>query len=213
MTSNILINRRSTFRMAFGAIALGFSGESLSAILATPDQAEGPFYPLANDRFLDTDNDLVKREQETKEAGGQILYLTGAVLTLKGEPVSNARVEIWQCDVNGRYIHPGDESQGFKKDVFFQGFGSTTTSGSGQYHFRTIKPVAYGSRTPHIHFKIFNQQGQEMLTTQLYFQDEPMNQSDGLYRRLSEKEKSRVTVKLDEIKNQELLSQFDIFLA
>lgn len=204
--------RRRFIQSAFGLVVIG-SGKYLQAALqVTPAQAEGPFYPIKSHRFEDTDQDLVKIESATKAAGGQILYLTGNVSTPGGVPMSGVYVEIWQCDINGRYIHPRD-SNGLKKDPYFQGFGRALTTNTGQYHFKTIKPVAYQSRTPHIHFKVIQKDGVELLTTQMYFEGEPLNRSDSLYGRLSDDGKKQLTVSVDKVKSQELISRFDIVIG
>jgi protocatechuate 3,4-dioxygenase beta subunit len=131
----------------------------------------------------DTDNDLLTINNRLDSAGGAVIYLTGRVLDIRGEPVRNAVVEIWQCDNNGRYLHSGDQNPGIR-DVNFQGFGRFTTSPTGDYFFRTIKPVPYPGRTPHIHLLV-RLAGKRMLTTQVYIKDFPQNQQDFLYRSLS----------------------------
>lgn len=183
-----------------------------SAVVLTPSQAEGPFYPIPDDRLYDQDNDLVKLEKETRQAGGEIFHLSGVVMDSSGVPVPGAQVEIWQCDVNGRYIHPRDGASG-KKDRYFQGFGKTVTQAAGEYYFRTIKPVPYTGRTPHIHFKVFAPQGQELLTTQMYLAGEPLNDFDGLYRRIHDSERAGVTVTLQAMDDTAVLGRFDIVLG
>ena len=74
----------------------------------------------------------------------------GRVLTVSGKAVPGVRVEIWQCDAKGYYHHPHD--RGGRADPRFQGYGRTSTDEQGQYRFRTIRPVAYPGRAPHIHF-------------------------------------------------------------
>ena len=148
----------------------------------TPHQTEGPFYP--NKLPLDTDNDLLVINDRLTPALGAITHLTGRVLNRQGEPVRNAVVEIWQCDNNGKYIHTGDNNKA-QPDANFQGFGRFVTGGTGEYYFRTIKPVPYPGRTPHIHFAI-KQGDKRMLTTQLYIKGFPQNPTDGIYRGLGE---------------------------
>lgn len=164
------------------------AGSAFSAI-ATPRSAEGPFYPRPNMRFDDADNDLVRIAGKVRAAGGEIVVLRGRVLDSSGQPVSGARVEIWQCDVNGRYLHSGDR-QNVRRDPGFQGFGHTVTDTSGIYSFRTIRPVPYPGRTPHIHVKVFS--GETELTTQFYIAGHPQNRRDGLYRRLSKRQRQSV---------------------
>ena len=116
-----------------------------------PQQTEGPFYP---DKLpLDTDNDLLIINDAITPAVGEVTHLSGRILDAKGDPVRNAVVEIWQGDNNGAYLHTGT-SNGDKRDTNFQGFGRFLTGSTGEYYFRTIKPVPYPGRTPHIHFKV-----------------------------------------------------------
>lgn len=129
----------------------------------TPAQTEGPFYP----RTLppDRDADLVAIEGHGGHAQGTVLYFDGRVLTSDVRPVAGAKVELWQADRFGRYHHAGDEGQ--PRDDDFQGYGVATTDADGRFAFRTIRPVPYGGRPPHLHLKI-KAAGHAALTTQLY---------------------------------------------
>jgi protocatechuate 3,4-dioxygenase beta subunit len=162
-----------------------------ASLLATPPQTTGPCYPLALP--LDADNDLVMIEGRPDRAAGTILYLAGRVLDSDGHPVPGVRVEIWQCDAFGVYHHARDRRG--PADANFQGFGHTNVDDQGGYRFRTIEPVPYPGRTPHIHFKVIGP-GFAPLTTQMYVQDHPSNAGDGLYRRLGERARL-VTVRLE----------------
>src|SRR5690606_21546494 len=124
------------------------------AAVPTPEQTAGPFYPPPNQRPDDTDWDLVKIEGRVREAGGEIMHLAGRVLDRNGAPLAEALVEIWQCDASGRYHHVGDRSSDRQLDEDFQGFGTIRTDAEGRYRFRTIRPVPYPGRTPHIHARI-----------------------------------------------------------
>jgi protocatechuate 3,4-dioxygenase beta subunit len=187
----ILISRRRMLRGA-GVLAAGAALPArAAALIATPAQTEGPFYPLSLP--LDADNDLVIVEGGPERATGTILHLGGRVLDAGGRPVRGARLEIWQCDAFGVYHHPGD--RGGPADPHFQGFGATTANDEGVWRFRTIEPVPYPGRTPHIHFKIAGP-GFEPLTTQMYVAGHPLNERDGLYRRLGEQARL-VTVDLE----------------
>lgn len=143
----------------------------------TPAQAEGPFYPL--DLPDDTDADLL-RQGATVYQRGQPCSVSGVVTDIAGAPVAGAVVEIWQCDADGHYRHPGD---GDRADPSFQAFGRVTVDAAGRYRFRTIRPVAYGGRTPHIHVKV-RQGPRTLLTTQLYVEGDPGNERDFLWRGL-----------------------------
>ena len=164
-----------------------------NAVLPTPTASEGPFYPTTDMRFEDIDNDLVKVSSKVRQAGGEIVQLKGRVLDQQGKPVQSARVEIWQCDVNGRYLHRGDYDAE-RNDGAFQGFGHDITNAEGGYSFRTIKPVPYSGRTPHIHLKIWIA-GNEIMTTQLYLPDHPDNARDWLYQRIPNDKRELVTMR------------------
>jgi len=152
----------------------------------TPAQTEGPFYPVVLP--LDSDSDLLANGT-LRYALGEPVWLEGAVLDRAGRPVRGAAVEIWQCDQNGRYHHPGD---GGSADPAFQGFGRCAVDASGEYRFRTIRPAHYAGRTPHIHVKV-RLVKQELLTTQLYVEGDPHNAGDGLWRRLGAMDRAALT--------------------
>ena len=167
---------------AVGAAGLFAPGAFAEMLTPTPRQTEGPFYP--DHLPLDTDNDLLIINDKITPAVGEITYLSGRILSPAGEPVRNATVEIWQVDNNAVYIHSKDAARG-GRDTNFQGFGRFLTNSKGEYYFRTIKPVRYPGRTPHIHFAVYHG-GQRALTTQLYIQGEPLNQRDGIYRNVAD---------------------------
>ena len=162
----------------------------LAAVAPTPSSAEGPFYPIRIPS--DDDADLVNVEGAVREAGGDILHLAGRVLDANASPIAGARIEIWQCDVNGVYLHPGDRRSN-SRDAGFQGFGHTKADTAGRFAFRTIVPVPYPGRTPHIHVKVVHD-GRDLLTTQFYRLGHPQNPSDFLFRRLAQSEKRRVSM-------------------
>ena len=154
----------------------------------TPADAEGPFYPV--EIPTDSDNDLLRVIGKGKVSPGQLAYVSGTVMDREGKVIDGARVEIWQCDNDGVYHHPGDTGV---PDYRFQGFGAMVTNRSGEYHFRTLRPVPYTGRTPHIHFRV-TANGFDRLTTQLYVTAESeRNTKDGLYNRHSEAERALVT--------------------
>ncbi len=167
----------------------------LRAGVPTPRATAGPFYPAPAMRPVDDDADLVRIEGALREAGGVVVFLSGRVLGRDGRPLPGARVEIWQCDANGRYLHPGDRG-GPPRDAAFQGFGHAVTAADGHYRFRTIRPVPYPGRTPHIHVKVIAP-GRE-LTTQFYIADDPRNAADFLWRRMSPAEAQAVAMRFAE---------------
>jgi protocatechuate 3,4-dioxygenase beta subunit len=181
-------------------------------LVRTPRQTEGPFYP--DHLPLDTDNDLIIVNDSISPAVGEITHLTGRILDAKGDPIRNALVEIWQVDGRGVYLHSG--SAGGKRDGNFQGFGRFLTGSSGEYYFRTIKPVAYPGRTPHIHFAIKIPE-HDKFTTQCYIKGEPRNERDGVLRGVrDEKQRASVQVPFEPIKDSkigELAAKFDVVMG
>jgi len=170
-------------RLVFGSGALLLAAPVTAAQRAlTPSQMLGPFYPVTPP--LHKDNDLTQVEGGSGRADGQIADLSGRVLDIDGRPLAGLRVEIWQCDANGRYRHPRDRG-GLDEDPNFQGFGHTVTDAEGRYRFRTIRPVPYPGRTPHIHAAVF-QEADRPFVTQIYVAGEPLNDRDGLFMRVPE---------------------------
>ncbi len=182
---------RRHFLRVSAAAPFAFLGSTAAVARRTPSATEGHFYPTESMRFGDIDNDLVKIGDAVKRAGGEVIILKGRVLDRSGRPISGARVEIWQCDVKGRYMHTGDRRKG-RRDDAFQGFGHFTTGRDGAYWFRTIKPVSYPGRTPHIHVKV-TQAGRE-LTTQFYINGHRQNARDWLFRRMSPEDRRAVSM-------------------
>ena len=92
---------------ATGTLILsGALGAQAAALVPTPPQTAGPFYPM---KFPpDVDNDLVVLRGSEARAEGTVTHVMGRVLGLEGKPIPSATVEIWQCDAKGRYLHPGD---------------------------------------------------------------------------------------------------------
>jgi protocatechuate 3,4-dioxygenase beta subunit len=199
--------------LTLGAAAFTSRGLFADELMRTPRQTEGPFYP---DKLpLDTDNDLLMINDGITPAVGEVTYLTGRILDAKGHPVRNALVEIWQVDHNGSYIHTQDPNRA-KHDSNFQGFGRFLTGSTGEYGFRTIKPVPYPGRTPHIHFKI-KKGTKELLTTQCYVKGERRNERDGIYRSIRDpKARESITIDFAPLKSSrvgELAARFDIVLG
>ncbi len=147
-----------------------------AGLVFTPPQSVGPFYP--RERPAEVDNDLVSVRGASGAAKGEVTVLTGVVTDAAGKPVPGARVEIWQCNAFGRYHHPGDQSAA-PLDPNFQGYGETLTDAAGAYRFRTIKPVPYPGRAPHIHVRV-TARGFAPIATQLYVAGEPQNDRDFL---------------------------------
>ena len=190
----------------------GLFAEELQ-LARTPRLTEGPFYP---DKLpLDTDNDLIIVSNSATPALGEVTHLTGRVLSQSGEPIKDAVVEIWQVDAKGVYINTKDSGHR-QRDVNFQGFGRFTTGAKGEYRFRTIKPVPYTGRTPHIHVKV-KKGGRELITTQIFVNGHPQNKGDGVLRGVRDAfERELVLVDFKPVKDSkigELAAQFDIVLG
>ena len=183
-------SRRRLIKGAAGLVTT-LAAQSLGAsTLLTPRQTAGPFYP---DRLpLDDDNDLTRVSGQEQVARGEISDLHGRLLDRNGYPLAGMRIEIWQCDANGRYHHPRDPGQG-AIDRGFQGFGHTVSDTDGYYRFRTIRPVPYPGRTPHIHVAV-RPPGEEPFVTQLYVAGEPRNADDFLFQRIPEEQRPLVLV-------------------
>ncbi len=161
-------DRRRRVLCALVATALLPVGRASSQPMAparspTPSQPEGPFYPKAFP--ADRDSDLTQVLGRAAKAQGIPLYLSGRVFTRDGKPIRNATVELWQCDVHGRYHHAGDD--GAPRDDDFQGYGVASADTEGRYAFKTIRPVPYGGRPPHMHLRV-GVGGGSVLTTQIY---------------------------------------------
>jgi protocatechuate 3,4-dioxygenase beta subunit len=202
--------RRCMLLAGLACAALPASAQSL---VPTPKQTEGPFYP---DRLpLDQDNDLTMVTGHHAPAAGEITDLTGRILDVRGNPLRGVIVEIWQVDNNGHYIHTADAGAGAGNDANFQGFGRFETGQDGAYRFRTIKPVPYPGRTPHIHVKL-RKGGRELLTTQMYVQGHALNERDGVLRSirdLSQRASVLVPFLPSNERPGELAARFDIVLG
>lgn len=197
--------------LLIGALACTTQRTFAQHLATTPAQMEGPFYP---DRLpLDQDNDLIKIADSNKLAAGEITHLTGRILDVHGKPLRGVVIEIWQVDNNGSYIHSADAST--KNDPSFQGFGRFETGEAGEYRFRTIKPVPYPGRAPHIHVKLLKG-GHELLTTQLYVKGHPLNERDGIVRSIRDP-RQRASVLIPFVPSKEhqgeLTARFDIVLG
>ena len=182
-------------------------------LIATPPQTEGPFYPT--DWTGDVDNDLVIVKGEAARAQGQITHILGRVLDTSGSPVPGAAIEIWQCDATGIYRHPRDTHWFRSRDAGFQGRGRARADARGAYAFRTIRPVAYPGRTPHVHFAVVAP-GRAPLVTQMYVAGEPLNANDGILNAIRDaRQRESVIVRLEpgeRIESQALVGTFDIVL-
>ena len=200
---------RRTFLTGFSGLTL-YSIASSARARVTPWQSLGPFYPQKLP--VDSDADLTFVDGKNGQATGQFTRLSGRVTDQSGAPIKNARVEIWQCDAFGAYHHPRD---GGGVDPFFQGYGQTMTDDGGNYRFKTIKPVAYPGRAPHIHMKVID--GSRELVTQIYIQGEPANKRDFLLNAIrNEQSRQSLEVAFEASRDpaeSELVARFDPVLG
>ncbi len=205
--------RRFLSRCSWGLALFAVPGAFAEELLRTPRQTEGPFYP--DHLPLDTDNDLIVVNDSLTPAVGEVTYLSGRILDASGAPIRNATVEIWQCDAGGAYLH-SRTGNAARRDANFQGFGRFITGSTGEYLFRTIKPVSYPGRCPHVHFAI-KMRGREKWTTQCYIKGEASNERDGVWRGMrNEKQREAVTVDfapLDGARAGEMAAKFDIVMG
>ena len=198
---------------AIGTVMAG-AHAGVAALMLTPRQTTGPFYP--RQLPLDHDNDLVTVAGQAGLARGEIADIGGRILDSHGKPVANARVEIWQCDSFGRYHHPRDRRNA-PLDPNFQGYGQFVTGVDGGYRFRTIKPVPYPGRAPHIHFAISGPDF-EPLITQMYVAGAPENERDFLLNAITNRAaRERLIVPLSPTEasalDSSLVGVFDIVLS
>jgi len=205
--------RRALRLLALGSLFAGRAGAYAEELARTPGMTEGPFFP---DRLpLDTDNDLLVVTDAVDPADGEITWLSGRVVDVGGAPIRNALVEIWQVDGHGAYLH-SRSGNAENRDRRFQGYGRFLTGTDGTYGFRTIKPVPYPGRTPHIHFKV-SRRGQRLLTTQCFVKGHPQNQRDGIFRGIrDERQQGSVLVDFRPLEGSrigELAARFDIVLG
>ena len=160
---------------------------------------DGPFYPVRTwrERWSDWDADLtrVERDGRVLAARGELLGLEAVVTDTRGRLIDGAEVEIWQCDVMASYRHPRVPAEPGRFDPGFQGFGATRSDSRGALRFRTIKPVPYPGRTPHIHVKLRHASFGE-LTSQLFIAGDPGNERDFLWRQVDEADRPALAMAL-----------------
>jgi protocatechuate 3,4-dioxygenase beta subunit len=189
---NLILTRNLRRRLIAGTAALVALPAFVRGALAqdtrrlTPSQTEGPFYPVTLPD--DSDADLLAHGK-LRYLQGQPAWLEGTLTDTAGRPLNGGTIEIWQCDQQGHYHHPGD---GGRADPAFQGFGRTSVGADGAFRFRTIRPAHYAGRTPHIHVKV-RLARRELLTTQWYVQGDPHNAGDSLWRRLNAADREALT--------------------
>jgi protocatechuate 3,4-dioxygenase beta subunit len=194
-------------RKLLGGLAAALAFPALPALAAERralrQMTDGPFYPPRAWRaqWNDWDADLtrVSERGRTMHAGGEHLGLELVVLDTNGRTIDGADVEIWQCDRLRHYRHPevprDEAAVGKSWDPGFQGFGAARSNRAGELAFRTIKPVAYPGRTPHIHIKLRHASFGEW-TSQLFLAGDAGNGRDFLWRNLRAEERPALEMQL-----------------
>jgi protocatechuate 3,4-dioxygenase beta subunit len=214
-----IVQRHSSRRAFLGQISLATAAFTVPGVFAeelarkTPWVEEGPFYPPKLP--LDTDNDLIIINDSITPAVGRIAHISGRLLDSRGDPIRNATIELWEADSLGVYL--ADQPHRSQFDSHFQGFGRFLTGSTGDYYFRTIKPVRYAGRpAPHVHFKV-KMKGREPYTTQLFVKGDPGNEQDRIWTSIGdEATRALVTVdfaRLKESRIGERAARFDIVLG
>lgn len=183
----MIITRRRTLTLlsagALAACAAEVDSDDAVALAQTPAETEGPFFP--ENTNVENDVDLTRLAGRGERAAGQVIEVRGRVLGSNGQPITGARVQLWQANAAGRYAHTADAGNSAPIDPNFQGYAAIESGADGAFRFTTIKPGGYlvadlGPRTPHLHWKVAGN-GHE-LTTQSYFPDESANDTDFLIR-------------------------------
>jgi protocatechuate 3,4-dioxygenase beta subunit len=177
-----------------GAVVPSRRAAAEAALQRTPDQILGPFYPL---KELPQTADLTRAIGRPGRAEGQVINVMGGVLNLVGQPVRDAKVEVWQANAHGRYTHPSDPNPA-ALDPNFEGSAVLTTDAEGRYRFKTIKPAAYPAgpdrmRPAHIHFQVSGRQ--DKIVTQMYFDGDPYNDTDPFLNSVGSAERQALLVK------------------
>lgn len=214
MSHQSKFSRRNMIKASAGAAAATLASAGVAGSLSpTPANPEGPFYPIKEQ--VDKDADLTRVAGREGRAQGEVLRVSGRVLDESGEPVADAVVDVWQANAFGRYDHEGDTSDS-PRDPNFQGWGIMKTDAEGRYSFTTIKPGAYTAmgewvRPPHIHYKV-SRRGYHELTTQMYWDGDPLNDKDELFKSVPEEQRKQLLVAFD-TSGEVPEGQFDIVLA
>ena len=218
MITTYIKNSRRAFlgTLALGATAYTARGAFADELTRTPTTNERPFFP--NKLPLDTDNDLLIINDAITPAVGEITHLSGRLLDSKGDPIRNAVIEIWQCDRDGTYLKQYTRD-GDKFDTNFQGYGRFLTASTGEYYFRTIKPVPYRGRpAAHIHARVWKG-NKKLLTTECFIKGYSGNERDGQFKQIRNRDpKGHATLCVDfaPVKGSkigELATRWDIVLG
>lgn len=213
-------SRREFLGTGLGAAAatalIGSAAKTASAGVTAP-VVEGPFYPIHEQS--ERDADLTRFNEGAVRAEGELVVVEGQVLDDEDNPIAGALVDVWQANAYGRYHHERDPNPA-PRDPNFQGWAQIIADDQGRYRFLTVKPGAYDVgdgwvRPPHIHFKVARR-GHHDLTTQMFFEGEPLNDVDHLFLAVPEEGREGVVAKAGKTKTMDgeeaLHCRFDIVL-
>lgn len=209
-------SRREVLGMSAGIVGIALTGSVFGQMrVLTPEVQMGPFYPVI--KPLDQDADMTTLAGHKKRAEGKIIEVVGKVVNSKGDPVKNAKIEIWQANGHGRYSHGADTNTA-ALDENFQGFAVISTDDMGRYRYKTIKPGAYPvsptwKRPAHIHLDIYGKT--DRLVTQMFFPDDPLNEKDKIFLELGTDKAAAVASMLEptaDIEKGAMLLNWDIVL-
>jgi len=214
------MNRRNLLKMAASGAGLAITTTAgATSLCATPTKAqtEGPFYPK-DWNLYEADADMTFVEGKPALANGQLTLIMGQVIdALTCRPIKNSTVDVWQANAYGQYFHERDATEAELKDKNFQYRCRINTNNEGMFSFKTIKPSPYPAggdwvRPPHIHFKVFADDYKE-LTTQMYFEGDPLNSADRILNSMSDREKDSVIAVFEEDESKVLHGKFNISLV
>lgn len=181
--------------LASAGLVWASGARALGDMPPTAESPMGPFYPTIHS--ADADADLTWVKGRNTRAAGQVIEVSGRVFDVRGNPIPNATLELWQANAAGRYDHPGDISKA-PLDPNFQGYATLRTDSKGAWRIVTIKPGGYespiGHRPPHIHFDMRSAKTRNI--AQLYFPEEAAgNAADSLYKTLGAEAVTSVAVR------------------
>lgn len=187
---------KKSLALTAGAVGAGFTltNPTKDTCALTPRQELGPFPTMKFRSQADHDIDLTQLTGQPGKATGEVMIVRGKILDTNCQPIAGAIVEIWQANHHGKYRHEFDDSG--VSDPNFQGWGQAITNARGEYQFKTIKPGLYGRRARHIHYKV-SKRGYHELVTQLYFDGEERNKTDGILNSFTHEEQMRLMGKFD----------------
>jgi protocatechuate 3,4-dioxygenase alpha subunit len=165
----------------------------------TPSQTVGPFFAIG----LTTEKCSV-RYIAGPNAKGERVSLKCRVLDGNGLGISDAMLEIWQADVEGRYNHP-DDPQEKSCDPSWRGFGRMGTCEDGTCEFETIKPGRVPGpngvlQAPHLNLAVFARGMLKQFYTRIYFAGDLANAEDPMLALVPEDRRETLMAKPDPTK-------------